>query len=204
MSGCVGTARHAHDRNAGARLPIPAEIIEDSHRAGRIAGHRVDAAVRGARSGCENRPRFRRKTVDPAAEGDRLIGSRRVAEARPVAFFLDIFVGDRSFDHEHERIEFAALGFEKRFEKFRAAEAILDQRPVKFDARQAGQRAERDLFDARLHRRSQRDGVTVAAEARRNPKNVYDRVRHCNLSSRRSRQISVVATVAVRGPIPRG
>ena len=127
-------SRDANDRQPGARLPIPAEIIENAHRPGGIAGHRVDAAVRRAGPGGQYRPRFRGEAIDPTAEGDRLIASRRVAESREVAFFVDLFVGDRSLEHQYERIELPALGREKGLKKFGAAETIFDQRPMKFDS----------------------------------------------------------------------
>ena len=37
-----------------------------------------------------------------------------VAEAGPIAFLLNVFVGNRALDHQHERIEFAAFRFEER------------------------------------------------------------------------------------------
>ena len=54
LSGCTGTTGHVHDRQAGLRFPIPAQIIGQAHAAGRIAGHGVNAAVGGA--GAERRP----------------------------------------------------------------------------------------------------------------------------------------------------
>jgi len=85
---------------------------------------------------------------------------------------VQLFIGDRAFDNEHERIEFAAFGFKERFQKFRAALTVIDERPVEAHLRQAGQRAERDLFDGRLHRRGKRDGIAVATQPRVDPEDV--------------------------------
>ncbi len=54
--GLYRAAGYADDRNAGARLPVPAEIIENAHGSGRIAGHRVNAAVRRAGSDRQDSP----------------------------------------------------------------------------------------------------------------------------------------------------
>src|SRR5262249_40594167 len=45
------TAGYAHDRQPRLRLPGPAEIVGHAHGAGRVALHRVDAAVGGAGAG---------------------------------------------------------------------------------------------------------------------------------------------------------
>ena len=92
-------ARHANDGYAVARFPIPAEIIEDAHGACRIARHRVDTTVCGACPDREDRPCLWREPIDPARERDRLIRARRVAEAGEVAFLLNLFVCDRTFEH---------------------------------------------------------------------------------------------------------
>ena len=48
LSGWIGQPGHADDRDAGLALPVPAQVVGDAHRAGRVAGHGVDAAVGGA------------------------------------------------------------------------------------------------------------------------------------------------------------
>src|SRR5580698_8033211 len=82
-----GTAGDAHDRNARARLPIPAEIVENSHRARRIACHCMDSAVRRAGPGRKHGPRLWREAIDPSAERYRLVAARRVAKAGEIALF---------------------------------------------------------------------------------------------------------------------
>ena len=171
-------SRDAHDRDAGLRLPVPAEVVGNSHRAGRVAGHGVDAAVRCARARRENRKRLRRETIEPLARRHRLIGVGVVPEPAPVALALDRLVRDGAFHDEHERLELAAVGFEEPFDEVvgaadRAALEV-DERPVHRDLRQPGQRTERDLLDARLRRGRERDGVAVAAQSGVDPEHVDD------------------------------
>src|SRR5262245_35214301 len=44
------TAGNANDRNAGLRLPAPAQIVRNAHRSCGVTGHGVNTAVGGARS----------------------------------------------------------------------------------------------------------------------------------------------------------
>ena len=178
MSGWVGQPGHAHDRDAGLRLPAPAEVVGHAHRAGRVAGHGVDAAVGGARADREHRERLRGEAVEPLARRHRLVGVGVVAEPAPVALALDRLVGDRALDDEHERLELAAVGLEEPLDEVVGAadrSALeVDQRPVHRDLRQAGQRAERDLLDARLGGRGEGDGVAVAAQPGVDPQDMDD------------------------------
>src|ERR1051325_3456776 len=87
-------AGHAHDRQAGFALPRPSEIVGNAHRAGGIAGHRVNAAVGGAGSHGDDRGPLRGEPIEPLRGLHRLIreaarGGRAVAEARPVPPPLD-------------------------------------------------------------------------------------------------------------------
>src|SRR3954451_10472726 len=161
-------ARHADDRDAGLGLPVPAEVVGHAHRAGGVAGHGVDPAVRGAGPGGHDGRRLGRQPVEPLAGGDRLPGGGVVAEAGPVPLVLDLLVGDGPLDDQDERLQVTAVGLEEPLEEVvratvRAALEV-DQRPVHGHFRQSRQRAERDLLDAGLSGRGEGHGVTVAAE----------------------------------------
>ena len=93
------------------------EVVGQAHAAGRVAGHRVDAAVGGAGAAGDDGQRLRGQPVDPVAGGDRLPGLLVGAERRPVALRLDLLVRDRAFHDEHERIELALLGVVQCFMK---------------------------------------------------------------------------------------
>ena len=109
----------------------------------------------------------------------RLPGRGIVAEPAPVALILDLLVGDRPFDDEHERFQFAAVGFEEPFE-----EVVLHLRSARTRNRSGAnarrswegrERAERDLLDAGLGGGSQRHGITVTTQSGVDPKNVDQR-----------------------------
>ena len=110
-------AGHAHDRDAGLRLPVPPEVVGHAHRPGRVAGHRVDAAVGGAGADGDDGERLRREAVEPLVGRDRLAGHRVVAEAAPVALAGELLVGDRTLDDEHERLQLAAVGLAEPLEE---------------------------------------------------------------------------------------
>ena len=67
---------------------------------------------------------------------------------------VQLLVGDRPLDDQHERFQLAAVGLEEPFEEVvrtaRRSALEVDQRPVHGDLGQTGQRAERDLLDAWL------------------------------------------------------
>ena len=86
------------DRQAGRRLPVPAEVVGDAHRAGRVVLHRRDAAVGRAGPDRDDRRRLRREPVEPLAGRDRLAGLGVVADRRPVALAVDVLVRDRALD----------------------------------------------------------------------------------------------------------
>ena len=169
-------AGHADDRDAGLGLPVPAEVVGHAHRAGRVAGHGVDAAVGRAGADRDDGGGLGGEPVEPLAGGHRLAGRRVVAEPAPVALVVQLLVGDRALDHQHERLELAAVGLEEPLEEVvgAAGRAALevDQRPVHRHLRQPGKGAEGDLLDAGLGGRGQRDGVTVAAEPGVDPQHV--------------------------------
>ena len=102
-------ARDAHDRQAGLRPPVPAEVAGHSHRPGWIARHRMNTAIGGAGADREDRRRLGRQPVQPFVGRHQLPGRRVVAETAPVALFLDRLVGDGPLDDEDERFKFAAV-----------------------------------------------------------------------------------------------
>ena len=65
-------AGDVHDRQAGLRLPVPAEVVGQAHRAGRVVLHRGDAAVGRAGADGDDRRRLGREPVDPLVGRDRL------------------------------------------------------------------------------------------------------------------------------------
>ena len=169
-------AGHADDRDAGLGLPVPAEVVGHAHGAGRVAGHGVDAAVGGAGAGGDDGGGLGRQPVQPLAGGHRLAGRRVVAEPAPVALVVQLLVGDGALDHQHERLQLAAVGLEEPLQEVVGAAVgpalEVDQRPVHRDLGQAGQRAEGDLLDAGLGGRGQGDGVAVTAEPGVDPQHV--------------------------------
>ncbi len=161
------------DRQPGARLEVPAEVVGEAHGAGRVALHRMDPAVRRTRAGRDNRERLRREPVDPLVGGDRLPRRRVGADRRPVAAVVrvELLVGDRSLDDQHERVELTTRGGEPRLEEV-VAVVVGEHRVVQVDGGQTRDRTEQDVLDAGLGRRGDRDGVTVAAEPGGDPHDV--------------------------------
>ena len=148
--------------------------------------------------------RLGRQPVEPLAGGHRLAGRRVVAEAAPVALVLDLLVGDRALDDQHERLELAAVGLEEPLEEVVGAAVgaalEVDQRPVHGDLRQPGQGAEGDLLDAGLGGRGEGHGVAVAAEAGVDPQHVDQGLfgGACCLASRRVRHVATLPGVSAR------
>ena len=135
-------AGHADDRQAGLGLPVPAEVVGHAHRAGRVAGHRVDAAVRRAGADGDDRRRLRA----PAGRATRVVVigwpvAGLLPNAAPVALVLDRLVRDRALDDQHERLELAAVGLVPPLDEvvgaLLGAALEVDQRPVHGDLRQA-------------------------------------------------------------------
>src|SRR6266487_2019943 len=85
-------------------------------------------------------------------------------------------IGRPAFDRQPERIKLTAVGLVPPLDEvvgalLRAALEV-DKRPVHGNLGQAGQGAECDLLDARLGRRRQGNGVTVAAQSAVHPEDV--------------------------------
>ena len=152
------------------------EVVGDAHRAGRVAGHRVDAAVRRAGPDRHDRGRLACQPVQPLGRLDRLARRRVGTEPRPVPLGLDRLVRDRPLDDEDERLELAAVGLvpplDERVGPLLRPALEVDQRPVHLDLRQPRQGAHDDLLDARLGRPRQGDGVAVAPQPTVHPEDV--------------------------------
>src|SRR4051794_16658651 len=161
------------DRQVAGRAEVPAEVVGEAHAAGRVARHRVDAAVGRARADRDDAPRLGRQAVEPPVQRERLARRLVVAERRPVALAVDVLVRDRALDDEHERrVELAARRLAERREELLAAERRRQDLVVEVDLRDAGDRTEEDVLDARLARRRDRDRVAVAAHPLRDPQDV--------------------------------
>src|SRR6478735_10189633 len=102
-------AGDADDREAGLGLPRPPEVVGDTHGAGRVAGHRVDAAVGRAGAYGDDGGRLAGQPVQPLGGLDRLAGHRVGTEPGPVALLLDRLVGDGPLDDEDERLQLSAV-----------------------------------------------------------------------------------------------
>ena len=94
------------------RCPLPAEIVRQAHAACRVSFHRMYAAVRGARAD----------------------GLQIGAERRPVTLGFVGFAGNRSLDHQDERLHVAAGCAEERLEEF-VAVAGIEKRIMEPDVR---------------------------------------------------------------------
>ena len=166
-------ARDADDRQVGARPPVPAEVVGQAHRAGRVVAHRGDAAVGRARPDGHHGRGLRREPVDPLVDGDRLAVELVDAEARPVPLAAELLVGDRALEHEDERVELVVLGV---VEGVHELVAVLERehRVVHDDLRAAGDDAREEVLDARVRRGRHRDRVAVARQSRRDPQDVDD------------------------------
>src|SRR5919198_2535315 len=165
------TAWNVDDWQAGLGTPPPAQIVGQSHALRRIAGHGVNAAVSSAGPGADNGERFGRKPVDPLASSDRLAGVVVGALRGPVAFILDLFVWDRAFDYENERVEFAALGLVEVLHEI-IAHLVGEHRVVQVHLRQARDGSHDYVFNAWLLGVGHGDGITVAAKASGDPDDV--------------------------------
>ena len=99
---------------------------------------------------------------------DRLAGLRIGSQGRPVAFFLDLLVGDRSFHHQNERLQLALLRQIPVLQKV-VAVLIGEHGIVQMDFGKARNRAQDNVFDAGLSGRGDRDGISVAAQTGGDP-----------------------------------
>jgi hypothetical protein len=164
---------HVHNGEPGLGAEAPAEVVRQPHASGRVAGHRVNATVSRASPGCDHCKRLRCQPVDPGRELDRLAGPGVVAHRGPVAFFLDVLIGNGTFDHEHEGgIELSLRRVVPDFHVLVAAEGVIQNAIVEMNFGQPRDGAHHDVFDARLRRGGGGDGVAVTPETVRRPQDV--------------------------------
>src|SRR4051795_331847 len=111
------------DRRAAARAALPPEVAGQAEAAGRVARHGVDTAIGRAGADGHDAPGLRGEAVDPPVQRERLAGRLVVAERGPVALAVDVLVGDRALDDEHERrVELVDERLAERLEELLAAE----------------------------------------------------------------------------------
>ena len=103
--------------------------------------------------------------------GDRLAGLGVGAECRPVAVAIDLLVGDRAFDHQHEVRQLAARRPVKGLHEV-VADVIGKHRVVQMHLGQPRNGAEHHIFDTGLGGRGDRHRVAVAAEPAGDPKDM--------------------------------
>src|SRR6185295_11071271 len=93
----------------------------------------MNPAVCRARSNSHHRPCFRRKAVDPLADGYRLIGIFVGAESRPVTFGLVFLVRNRAFGDQQEGIDLASGRAMKDLQEI-ISDFVVEERIVKVDS----------------------------------------------------------------------
>ena len=167
-------AGHADDRQSGLGLPLPAQVVRHAHGAGRVARHRVDAAVGGAGAAGDHGQRFRREAVDPRVRGDGLAAVGISAHGGPVAAraVVQRLVGHGTFQHEHEGVEFPRRRIEPILHEI-IADLIGQHRIVQVHLGKPRDGAQNDIFNTGLHGGGHRDRIAVAPRARRHPDDVY-------------------------------
>src|SRR5208283_5811753 len=139
-----------------------------------------------------NCPSFRSQLVDPLAGRDWLSRLRVRAPRRPVACRLVVFVRNRSFDDQDERLK---LAFSSQTEGLQKLVSILNgkKRVMEIDFGNPWQSTPNQIFDTRLGRGSHGYSVAIAPKSGSHPKNIEfsDRtvgsacnrwVRHCERS----------------------
>ena len=157
---------------SGVRFPLPAEIVGKPHRTRGVALHGVNAAVGGARSRSDHRPRMRCQPVDPIAGEDRLARLRVGAEGSPVALRFVAFVWNGTFHHQDERIQPAFSRTMERPEEI-ISHFVGQHGVVQPDWGSPGKRAVHQLFERGLSRGGDGDSLAVAAEPGRQPEDIH-------------------------------
>ena len=184
LSGCTGQPGTHTIGRARLRLPVPAEVV----RAGpwRRSGCPPSRGCRRTWRRCPiatTRPGVRREPIDPVARRDRLARARVGAEARKAALLVE---SSRSGSSPRRPARTGAATRPARLARTargtRSPVSYASSGMVQVDLGQAGQRAEQDVFDARLRRGRDRDGVAVAAQAGGDPQHVH--LRHAGRSRR--------------------
>ena len=164
-------ARDADDGEPGLRLPVPAEVVRQAHRARRVVLHRGDAAVGRARPDRDDGGCLVREPVDPLVRRDRLAVLRVHAEAGEVSLPVDLLVRDRALDDQDERIELALLRVVPGLDEL-LADLVGDHLVVDHHPGHAGDDPLHDVLEARIGRRGHGDRIALARQSRRHPQHV--------------------------------
>ena len=135
----------------------------------------MNSAIGSACSCADNRQRFRREPIDPFRSLDRLPSIRICSLRGPVTFILDVFVGNRAFHDQHERIDLTTFGLVKVLHEV-VAHFIGQHRIVQVNFRKSGNGAQKNVFDARLFGGGDGDGIAIATQAGSQPDdvNIFD------------------------------
>src|ERR1700683_5271278 len=131
----------------------------------------MDSPVRGASAAGDYGQRFGRQAIYPFIRGDRLAGLGVGAERRPVSLLFDLLVGNRAFHYQDERLQLALFGLVPKLQEI-VAIFIGEYRVVQMDARQSGDRAQQNVFNAWLRGGSNGNGIAVAAKTGGDPENM--------------------------------
>src|SRR5215813_11956837 len=131
----------------------------------------MDATIGSTCSCCHYRPRIRRETIDPFTSRNRLAGRLVNSQRRPVTFVFDLFVGNGSLDDQNER---GKLAFGGKMEGVQKALSIFigEEGIMKIDFGNTRESPEQNVFQTRLGRGRDGDGIPVTPEASRDPENI--------------------------------
>ena len=171
LSGCTGQPGTLTMGSPAFDRQSQPEVIGQAHAAGGIAFHGVNAAIGGAGSARDHGQRLGRQAVDPFAGGDRLAGLGVGAQRGPVAFLLDLLVGDGPSTTSTKGSSFPSSASIAILHEV-VADFISQHGIVQMNLGQAGNRAQQNVFDAGLGGGGDRDRIAVAAQARGDPQDV--------------------------------
>ena len=123
----------------------------------------MNAAVGGAGSAGDDGESLGSEAVDPLAGGDGLAGVGISSQTCPVAFLLDLLVGDGSLDNKHERVKPARLRLVPELHEV-VAVFVGEDGIMQVNLGQAGNCTEQDIFNARLRGRGNGDRISIATQ----------------------------------------
>ena len=166
------TTGKVDDRDPGPGGPTPAQVIPQTHGAGRVVAHRRDPAIGGARPQRHDRRRPGGEPVNPDVGENRLAGFGIGSHSSPVPLAVDLLVGHRPLEHQDERIQTSLRGVVERADEFLPVFKGQD-RVVEDHRRHSGQAATEEILDAGVGGRGHRDRITVAPQAGGEPHHVH-------------------------------
>jgi len=148
---------------------LPMGRIDDSRGYSRSEVLRWTIWGRTSAIGCaganrNHSPRLRRQPINPLARRDWLPGIRVCSPSSPVAFLLDPFVRNRALHDQHKRIEFTPFSPVEVLHEL-IANLGGKHRVMQVNLRKSRNGPEQDLLDTGLLGSSNRNRVTVAAQA---------------------------------------